>query len=45
MVRISKYFELSQVFKKVSIHQVEFPKEIRTVTENYSEVRNMLKSV
>jgi len=45
MVRISKYLELPRVFKRESIHQVEFPKEIRSLTENYSEVRNMIKSV
>jgi len=45
MVQISKYFELPRVFKRVRIHQVEFLKEIRNVTENYSEVRNMIKSV
>jgi len=45
MVQILKYFELPRVFKRVSIHQVEFPKGIRTVAENYSEVRNMIKLV
>ena len=43
MVQILKYFELPRVFKRESIHQVEFPKEIRALTENYSEVRNMIK--
>jgi len=45
MDQILKYFELPRVFKRESIHQVELSKGIRTVTENYSEARNMIKSV